>query len=85
MAVQRMALPGGAGAGPGRPATRMVHAAPSVVVQRATPAEPPPVELSTEEATDARSGGGANQAEMAEQVYSLLVRRLENERKQRGW
>ncbi|HEU0013468.1 MAG TPA: hypothetical protein VFQ45_07275 [Longimicrobium sp.] len=89
-AVQRMALPGDAGAVRGAPATRLVHAAPTVVVQRdattGPPAEAPP-KLPTATAQDADAGRdcGCDVPRLAEQVYGLLVRRLEMERKQRGW
>lgn len=86
-AVQRMAIQGAA---PGLPAARMVHAAPAAAVQRmdattAPPAGAPPAELPTATAAGAQGAGGANTAELAEQVYGLLLRRLQNERKQRGW
>lgn len=91
-AVQRMAIPGGAGAGPGGPAPRMVHAAPPAVVQRTTPKPPagaPPATLPTMTARDVGPGPGAagesSPAELAERVYALLLQRLKNERKQRGW
>jgi hypothetical protein len=91
-----MAPPGGAGAPSVGTATRLVHAAPAPAraagaepVQRrpatsTPPAGAPPAELPTATAEDARPGGG-DTTRLAEQVYEILVRRVENERKQRGW
>jgi hypothetical protein len=70
-----------------------IRAHPGVAVQRmdATanpPAGGPGAELPTMTAGDApgtHGARGSDAAELAEQVYGLLVRRLENERKQRGW
>lgn len=90
-AVQRLAPAAGGGAAPGVAARRMVHAAPAVVQRMDATAPPvggPPAELPTMTAGDApgtRAAGGMNAEELAEQVYGLLVRRLESERKQRGW
>ncbi|HEX7242070.1 MAG TPA: hypothetical protein VF263_17430 [Longimicrobiaceae bacterium] len=79
-------------------APRLVHtvsaaaAAPGAArVQRqaattAPPAGAPPAELPTVTAPGAQQpSGGGEVARIADQVYTILVRRLENERKQRGW
>jgi hypothetical protein len=94
-AVQRMPLAGAAGATSAGTAARLVHRVPApaaatqMAVQRkqATRTPPPgapPAELPTATAAGARHAG-ADPARLAEQVYDILVRRLENERKQRGW
>jgi len=82
----------GAGAAPGVPAASMVHAVPAMVVQREEgstqpPAGGPRAELPTMTAGDVpeTGDGRSNPAVLADQVYDLLVRRLEDERKQRGW
>lgn len=91
-AVQRMPLRAGTAAG--GTAARLVHREPApsaapAAVQRASatavpPAGAPPAELPTATAGDARPGPG-DTARLAEQVYDILVRRLESERRQRGW
>ncbi|HEX2095360.1 MAG TPA: hypothetical protein VHG28_23390, partial [Longimicrobiaceae bacterium] len=95
--VQRTSLPGPRGPAPGGADFPLAHAARPVAsagseepVQRiaATSAPPqgaPSAELPTVAAPGARPSGGGDTARLAEQVYEILVRRLENERKQRGW
>ena len=96
-AVQRMALAGAAGTASAGTETRLVHAVPAAstvtdtaraVQRKEATSTPPPgapsAELPTVTASDARPTG-ADTARLAEQVYEILVRRLEGERKQRGW
>lgn len=97
-AVQRMAMAAGAGAGLDGAAARMVHAAPTVVVQRevgssAGSAGRPHAELSTMTAQDAASGLGfglglgldaAGLAELTDRVYGALFEKLKRERDERG-
>jgi hypothetical protein len=92
--VQRAALLAASGAAAAGTATRLVHAVPVLArgaesVQRreastTPPPGAPPAEMPTATAPGAPAGGG-DTARLAEQVYGILVRRLESERKQRGW
>lgn len=94
-AAQRAPLPGAGRAAPGPAATRLVHAAPvaaqaapeAVRRQEASAAPPPgspPPELPTATASGTGEGGAGEVRRIADQVYDLLVRRMDTERKQRG-
>jgi hypothetical protein len=87
----------GWGAELGRVAGRLLHAAPAVAnvaapaarsrasASATPPPGAPPAELPTRTAPSARTAPAVNVARLADDVYELLVRRLERERKQRGW
>lgn len=90
--VQAVAAGGGTRGASGGVAMRLVHAVPSAAdgaaQRREATSTPPPgapaAELPTRTADDGQFAG-RDTVRLADEVYGLLVRRLESERKQRGW